>query len=318
MSNAADSILINDENKRNSYKINVIQNIEIEKKETKKDNNNNSNFPIIKSKSIKNKMRIKQLLESSFKDKRSSRNSSIEQKNNSLFFQSKNSVNKEFNQSKIFYGQSMSPVQKRRKIYDNNSNCNLDLMKLASQIYGKEEHFNKYITAHNNFENEQKNKENMPKVNRIKSNQKICRYEKVSAMKLPNNSKKPIQSSKIISKFYSQSRFNKKENKSIVILDNSDKKEQKVQKERKDKKEEKKNNNIEKNKEKKITSKTLNILDKKGNNNDINNIKNVIKNIKKDDINVIEIKKIKNEFKQTKCINILKCHLLCCINTDGL
>lgn len=53
MSNAADSILINDENKRNSYKINVIQNIEIEKKETKKDNNNNSNFPIIKSKSIK-------------------------------------------------------------------------------------------------------------------------------------------------------------------------------------------------------------------------------------------------------------------------
>ena len=52
---------------------------------------------------------------------------------------------------------------------------------------------------------EQKNKENMPKVNRIKSNQKICRYEKVSAMKLPNNSKKPIQSSKIISKFFLKS-----------------------------------------------------------------------------------------------------------------
>jgi hypothetical protein len=235
MSNVANSVLINDESQKNSYKINIITNFENDdkdnNKEEKKDNVNNS---ILKSKTTKNKNLVKNVLENSFKEKKSNRNNSIDQKNNSLFFQNINSINKGHNISNIFYTNSISPIKQNNYKKNYNKNYNLNVMKLANQLYGNEEHLKKRIVSSKNVSS------NMSNVSGIKSNQKMRRFGKESTMYLSNynNGKKIIKSSKVVSKFYSQNKLVKKENKSIIILNNSDKKKQENNKNNKN------NNNI--------------------------------------------------------------------------
>ena len=192
------------ENQRNSYKIKVIKNQENDNINENKENVNGFKS-FLKSKSINNINNVKNILDNSFREKKSSRNSSIEPKNNSLFFQSKKSknINKRNNKCQIFNKEPISPIEKYWK-NNNNDNFTLNLIKLTNQLYEYEEHLKKSLLSDKNESKINISKDSNTDNSYLnKKKAKIKIYKKQISVKSvnifnKNNEKKKL---KIISKF---------------------------------------------------------------------------------------------------------------------
>ena len=188
------------EDQKKLYKINIIKNLENEITNNIKGNNNEYHF-ILKSKSINDINKIKNVLENSFKEKKSSKNSSNEPRVNSLFFQSKKSISRDNNKSNIFYEEPISPI---KKYWENNKDNSfaLNLIKLTNQLYESEEHFNKSIISPKNESNINISKNaNTEKNNSNDKNMSINKkYNSTKSLDFFNKDK-PKKRLKIISKF---------------------------------------------------------------------------------------------------------------------
>lgn len=294
----------NNSQNKNSYKINVIKHIEDEK--INKNNENNILLhSFLKSKSINNINNMKNILGNSFREKKSSQNSSNDQRNNSLFRQSKKSLNlhKGSNKCKIF---KKEPISSIRKYWNNknNNNYKVNLIKLTNQLYEYEEHLKKRIVSPKNDSkmsiSKNSNTENTYLNDKDKDKKRI--YTKHYSTKSfnylsKNDEKKQI---KPLSKFNPINLNNSK--KKEIQSDNSNIKTSKNIKEIINR-----IKDLKKNKKVKSSLKSLNTLDvskkvdiNKGSGERIN------------DIQIHKNKKIGNK---TNFINIKKCFLFCCLNS---
>ena len=277
----------NIENQRNSYTIKIIKHFEKDNiNENKKKDNECLSF--FNSKSINDINNAKNILDNFLEKKNQC---SIDQKN-SLFCQSKKSINKRNNKSSIFYEEPLSPIQKYWKNYNinnnNNNNFSINLIKFTEQLYENEEHFKKNITLKESDKNEpRKSKSKSRKINYNLDLNKKENSRKYSNYSNKNNYNNNLN---IIYKF--------------SLINNTSKGEEKKSKNSN-------NNNTLNNKLK---------LDKRINEdipNDANNIdkkKNIEINkdnkILKNDINIHKNKNIE--------INIKKCNFFCCLNSDNI
>jgi hypothetical protein len=232
------------------------------------------NKSISKSKSINDLNSLRKVLENSFREKKSMKNSSIE---NSICQSKKSSIiDKKFNESNIFYIRKINPIQKYRNNINNN-NFAFNLIRFTNQLYEKEEHFQKKSIV--------SSKNDKKKKNIIKKTKTMNEIKGANSLKFlrGNNKYKRLKSSNFSQKFKNISNNNQKwTNKNIE-------------------------NNTIKNENNNDATKRLDNLEDK---NDINN--NIQINGFPIHKNKKEKNKKENTKKSIFCF--VKCSFLCCIN----